>query len=237
MRKIHSVMDFITQLPIVGIEIIKNKQDQTYFIILLVLSVRDITVVCRLQHQNTPKKTHTEHVDCFFCVNTWYKTRITILSNITISKAKSPRLRLTATEHMGGGAGVLSLLLLRTFCSYILCSKVRFLSFNLVLVVSNVIKWTRNKHTKIIYSLLSCSLFPSTQQFFFSFFFLRPCYIWARSGSSSSSSARYWLQLGSPLTVGADGIGRPVWGLTHQHSPLWPWRDILHWNTNLFNYY
>lgn len=63
-------MDFITQLPIVGIEIIKNKQDQTYFIILLVLSVRDITVVCRLQHQNTPKKTHTEHVDCFFCVNT-----------------------------------------------------------------------------------------------------------------------------------------------------------------------
>lgn len=67
--------------------------------------------------------------------------------------------------------------------------------------------------------------------FFFSFsFFFRSSYIWARSGSSSSSSARYWLQLGSPLTVGADGIGRPVWGLTHQHSPLWPWRDILHWN-------
>lgn len=60
-------MDFITQLPVVGIEIIKNKQDQTDFIILLVLSVRDITVVCRLQHQNTPKKTHTEHVDGFFC--------------------------------------------------------------------------------------------------------------------------------------------------------------------------
>lgn len=63
-------MDFITQHPVVGIEIIKNKQDQTDFIILLVLSVRDITVVCRLQHQNTPKKTHTEHVDGFFCVNT-----------------------------------------------------------------------------------------------------------------------------------------------------------------------
>lgn len=50
------------------------------------------------------------------------------------------------------------------------------------------------------------------------------------SGSSSSRSLRYWLQLGSPLTVGADGIGRPVWGLTHQHSPLWPCTDILHWN-------
>lgn len=70
-------------------------------------------------------------------------------------------------RNIWGEGGVLSLLLLRTFCSYILCSKVRFLSFNLVLVVSNVIKWTRNKHTKIIYSLLSCFLFPSTQQFFF----------------------------------------------------------------------
>lgn len=50
----------------------------------------------------------------------------------------------------------------------------------------------------------------STVFFFSFFFFFRPGYIWAGSVSSSSSSVRYWLQLGSPLTVGADGMGRPV---------------------------
>lgn len=52
--------------------------------------------------------------------------------------------------------------------------------------------------------------------------------------SGSSSSVTYWLQLGSPLTVGADGMGLPVWGWTHQHSPRCPCRDILHWNRNIF---
>lgn len=45
----------MTLIPAVGIEI----KTQTDFITLLVLSVRDITVVCRLQHQNTPRNTHT----------------------------------------------------------------------------------------------------------------------------------------------------------------------------------
>lgn len=66
-------------------------------------------------------------------------------------------------------------------------------------------------------------------------FFYYCYYIWVESGSSSSSSPRYWLQFGSPLTVGAVGMGRPVWGLTHQHSPLWPCRDILHWKRGVKN--
>lgn len=157
------------------------------------------------------------------------------LSKVTISKAKksSPTLQLTSTEYLRGDRGVLSLLLLRNnlqltsyAASWILPFVLRFQTS----LSSNDLE-TRT-HRKIIYSLLRCSLFPSTLQFvfFLSFLGFTPHYIWVMSGSSSSSSRRYWLQLGSPLTVGADGMGRPVWGLTHQHSPLWPWRDILHWN-------
>lgn len=147
------------------------------------------------------------------------------LSKVTISKAKksSPTLQLTSTEYLRGDRGVLSLLLLRNnlqltsyAASWILPFVLRFQTS----LSSNDLE-TRT-HRKIIYSLLRCSLFPSTLQFvfFLSFLGFTPHYIWVMSGSSSSSSRRYWLQLGSPLTVGADGMGRPVWGLTHQHSPL-----------------
>lgn len=43
------------------------------------------------------------------------------------------------------------------------------------------------------------------------------------------NSSRNWLQLGSPLTLGVSGICTPVKGSTHQHSPRWPWLDMLHW--------
>lgn len=61
--------DFMTLFPAVGIEI----KRQTYFITLLVLSVRDKTVVCRLQHQNTPKNTHTPSMSTAFPTSTHTK--------------------------------------------------------------------------------------------------------------------------------------------------------------------
>ncbi|KAG7240534.1 hypothetical protein INR49_026818 [Caranx melampygus] len=30
-------------------------------------------------------------------------------------------------------------------------------------------------------------------------------------------------------STGVSGIWIPVKGLTHQHSPRWPWVDMLHW--------
>lgn len=70
----------MTLIPTVGIEF----KTQTDFMTLLVLSVRDITVVCRLQHQNTPKKhPHTEHVNGFSRGNTQEaKHAKTLLSNV-----------------------------------------------------------------------------------------------------------------------------------------------------------
>lgn len=47
-------------------------------------------------------------------------------------------------------------------------------------------------------------------------------------GIAKNSSWNCW-QLGSPLTLGVSGIWIPVEGLTHQHSPRWPWVDMLHW--------
>lgn len=90
-------------IPAVGIEI----KTQTDFMTLLVLSVRDITVVCRLQHQHTPKKNiHAEHVSGFSPVNTHEaKHAKTLPSNVTISKAVSPTLRPTAAEHRKEGRG------------------------------------------------------------------------------------------------------------------------------------
>lgn len=96
------------------------------------------------------------------------------LSKVTISKAKksSPTLQLTSTEYLRGDRGVLSLLLLRNnlqltsyAASWILPFVLRFQTS----LSSNDLE-TRT-HRKIIYSLLRCSLFPSTLQFvFFSLF-------------------------------------------------------------------
>lgn len=75
-------------IPAVGTEI----KRQTDFMTLLVLSVRDITVVCRLQHQHTPKKNiHGEHVNGFSPANIHEaKHAKTLPSNVTISKADAP---------------------------------------------------------------------------------------------------------------------------------------------------
>ena len=121
----------MTPIPAVGNEI-KTQPD---FMTLLVLSVRDITVVGRLQHQNTPKThtlththTHTHtHRACellFPCQHTHEaKYAKTLLSNITISKGEWRTLRPMATEHRKRGRGIIFTSSKNS--SYILRSKVR----------------------------------------------------------------------------------------------------------------
>lgn len=91
--------DFVMLIPAVGTKI----KRQTDFMTLLVLSVRDITVVCRLQHQHTPKKNiHGEHVNGFSPVNTKQNTQKHFRA---MSQLVKLTLRPTAAEHRKGGRG------------------------------------------------------------------------------------------------------------------------------------